>query len=230
MRILDPIPLPVDGHTTPLTPDLAPDEEPNGEPNGQLRIRNVTIPTLTPVLPEPSSRTEGGPLSPAVVIAPGGGWHKLSVESEGTWVARVLTELGIACFVLHYRLEPTPAGYDGAGWSATLASLNDPAYMDAVASRARSRGADDGAAAFALVREHAGEWGIDPERIGIMGFSAGGHTALATTCDHPEAAPAFVAGIYPVAWEGITPPQPVPPLFLAWATDDGIGRSIIDSS
>ncbi|MDO5494549.1 MAG: alpha/beta hydrolase [bacterium] len=223
MRILDPIPLPVDGTLTPLSEGNAPELEPGGEPHNQLRIRNVTVPTITPVLPD-------NPCGSSVIIAPGGGWHKLSVESEGTWVAEALAERGVASFVLHYRLEPTPRGDYGAGWSATEASLADPTYMDAVASRARSRGADDGAAAFARVRELAPGLGLDPDRVGILGFSAGGHTALATTCDRPEARPSFVGAIYPVAWEGITPPDPVPPLFLVWATDDGLGRSIVDSS
>ena len=132
MRILDPIPLAVDGVPTQLTPSNLPDEEPGGLPHGQLRIRNVKIPTITPVLPD-------HPCGAAVVIAPGGGWHKLSVENEGIWVAEALAARGMTSFILHYRLEPTPRGNAGEGWSATDASLTDPTYMDAVADRARSR-------------------------------------------------------------------------------------------
>lgn len=223
MRILEPIPLPVDGVTIPLGPENSPDEEPGGEPHGQLRIRNVTVPTITSVLPD-------NPCGSSVIIAPGGGWHRLSVENEGIWLAEMLAERGMTCFVLHYRLEPTPRGPGGHGWSATRTAQTNPAHLDDVAVRSRPRGADDGAAAFAHVRHHSATWGIDPERVGILGFSAGGHVALATTCDRPAARPAFVAGIYPVAWEGIAPPDPVPPLFLAWASDDTIGRTIIDSA
>nr|NLD40572.1 alpha/beta hydrolase [Actinomycetales bacterium] len=223
MRILDPIPLPVDGAPTALAPANAPDQHRGGQPHGHLHIRNVTVPTITPVLPDQPSGS-------AVVIAPGGGWHRLSIENEGTRVAEPLAARGMSCFVLHYRLEPTPRGPAGDGWSATQTAAAYPAALDAVAVRARPRGADDGAAALAYVRAHSADWGIDGARVGLLGFSAGGHVALATACDRPEAQPAFVAGIYPVAWDGIMPPEPAPPLFLAWATDDTIGRTIIDSA
>lgn len=216
MRTLDPIVL--------IPGDGAPTEGPEptnlyfGELHHNRHLINVTVPTLTPVLADEPNGT-------AVVIAPGGGWHELSIDNEGLWVAEELAKLGINAFVLSYRLQPR--NLDGT--PADGGDMGDHEYMMATADAARPRLAADGAAAVALVRERAGEWGVDPEKIGMMGFSAGGHVMLTTVIDRPETKLAFVVGIYPVAWFGITAPTPAPPLFLAWATDDHLGGWIIDS-
>jgi len=117
---------------------------PDGTP-GALGKEDKDIPTLTPFLPSPEKATGA-----AIVICPGGGYGGLA-DHEGSQYARWLNELGIAGFVLKYRLGP--AGY------------RHPAMLQ------------DAARAVRTVRANAGEWKIDPKRIGIMGSSAGGHLA-----------------------------------------------------
>ena len=180
--------------------------------------RNVTQATLTPFLPTPDIAT-----GTAVIVAPGGGFRTLSMENEGWDVARALADRGVAAFVLKYRLNQTPADLDGFARS-----------MEEMFSRPRpARSAPDEAgtelapqiadaqAAFALVRRRAGEWRVDPDRIGMVGFSAGAMLTLSTTLAGGDARPAFIGTIY-----GPLPPKAVPsdapPLFVALAADDGL--------
>lgn len=185
---------------------------------GQLSLRNVTQPALYPVLPSPGKAN-----GTALVIAPGGGFLSLSFDSEGLAVARYLAARGVACFVLAYRLDPTPA---------------DPAaFMDAVERRFASvtpnskrtvlkdDGAQvlaqaDGLAAIRYVRAHAKDFGIAPNRIGMIGFSAGGRTTMnvVTSYDAP-ARPDFIGVMYGVS-SGRPVPQDAPPAFVALAADD----------
>ena len=128
-------------------------------------VTNVSQPTLT-VFKPPSGRANGT----AVIIAPGGGFHALSINSEGVDVAKWLNERGVAAFVLRYRLFPT--GEDGV--RDMLAKAADPEQISKdMASVAPHAGAD-GLAAVRYVRKHAGAFGVDPNRIGFLGFSAGG--------------------------------------------------------
>jgi len=183
---------------------------------GQRAVRNVREATLTPILPDPARATGA-----AVIVAPGGGFVMLSMESEGLSVARWLADHGIAAFVLKYRLRQTPA--------------DQPGFMKAlVAVLARASGnkegeeriatpdepAADAIAALKLVRARAGEWHIDPARIGLLGFSAGAMTALGVV-EHsaPDTMPAFVAPIYG-SMAPIPVPADAPPLFTALALDD----------
>jgi acetyl esterase/lipase len=191
----------------------------------QRFLRNVTVPTLTPYLPDPAVATGTG-----VVIAPGGGLHFLSIDNEGAWVAERLVERGIAAFVLHYRVTPTPV--DEADFAGVLQrTFTEPGYVADVSRVQRTPALEDGGAAVRLVREQAAEWGLDPARIGMLGFSAGGFVSLATTLDGaPEERPSFVAPIYPAWWDDVVVPEPAPPMFLAWATDDQLGEAIIGSS
>ncbi len=114
-----------------------------------VRIRNVRFPDLAVFLPSAKNRTGEG-----VVICPGGGYYILAYDWEGTDVARWLNSHGIAAFVLKYRLP---------GSESNLVPHQSPLL--------------DARRAMRLVRHHAAEWNIDPSRIGIMGFSAGGHLA-----------------------------------------------------
>ncbi len=151
------------------------------DPNdGWVKMRFVTDPTLD-VYPAPSDKATGT----AVVICPGGGYWGLAIEHEGAKVAEWLNGLGVTAFVLKYRLP------------------NDSIMKD------KSIGPmQDGQKAIRLVRRRAAEWGIDPNHIGIMGFSAGGHLAatLSTrfdetvyqTIDDTSARPDFSLLIYPV--------------------------------
>jgi acetyl esterase/lipase len=178
-------------------------------------VRNVTRPTLTPVLPDPAKATGA-----AVVVAPGGAFMLLSMDHEGWQVAHALADRGIAAFVLKYRLLPTPKDEKEAGaymMRTMMAGLQDPARMPTLES---PTAAADGLAALRLVRAHAGQWGVDPARIGMIGFSAGAMTTLQTVlAAKPGEGPDFFGYIYgPQA--RIDVPQGAPPMFDAIALDD----------
>jgi acetyl esterase/lipase len=179
-------------------------------------VTNVVVPTLTPVLPTAGVGT-------AVIVAPGGGYHALSINSEGFDVAGWLAERGVAAFVLKYRL--VPAGHDAvAEFGEKMAA--DPGLVDRDVERIAPLAADDGMAAVRLVRDRAAELGIDAGRVGFMGFSAGGNVALrvAETTDE-RARPNFLAPIYATT-RGIdmtAPPPASGPMFLVAATDDTLG-------
>jgi acetyl esterase/lipase len=141
--------------------------------------------------------TAAQPNGTAVVVAPGGGWTILAIEHEGRDVAKWLNARGVTAFVLRYRvgLESREASQKAA--------------------------IEDGLLAIATVRERAAEWKLDPKRIGVMGFSAGGYlTVGAATQFTPESRPDFAIPIYAVAPQGYRVPADAPPLFIAVAYDD----------
>lgn len=185
---------------------------------GSRFARNVTVATLTPVLPDP--KTASGA---AVIVAPGGGFRTLSMDNEGWDVANALAKQGIAAFVLKYRLNQTPA--DMAGFQQSMAELfsgaarRPPRPNQATMATELAPQLEDARAAFALVRSRAGEWQIDPKRIGMIGFSAGAMLTMATTLVGQEAKPAFIANIYGPL-DAVTVPADAPPLFVALAADD----------
>ncbi len=185
---------------------------------GSQFARNVTIATLTPFLPDPAKAT-----GTAVVVTPGGGFRTLSMENEGYDVARALNERGVAAFVLKYRLNQTPASLEeyarppapGAGPGGPPRTRPSPEQM--MANLAPQL--EDSRAAFALIRSRASEWGIDPDRVGMVGFSAGAMLTMATALVGQDAKPAFLGDIYgPLT--AMTPPRDAPPLFIALAADD----------
>ena len=186
---------------------------------GSLFARNVTVATLTPYLPDPSKASGA-----AVVVAPGGGFRTLSMENEGSNVAKALADKGVAAFVLKYRLVQTPA--DMAGFeqsmkqmfSGTAARPPRPSTSQGMAAGIAPQ-LEDARAAFALIRRRAGEWHVDPNRIGMVGFSAGAMLTLTTALAGQDAKPAFIGDIYgPVS--AMTVPADAPPLFVAVAADD----------
>jgi len=186
---------------------------------GSLFARNVTVATLTPYLPDPSNASGA-----AVVVAPGGGFRTLSMENEGSNVAKALAAKGVAAFVLKYRLVQTPADMPGfensmkAMFSGTAARPPRPSTPDAMAASIAPQ-LEDARAAFALIRKRAGEWHVDPNRIGMVGFSAGAMLTLTTALAGQDAKPAFIGNIYgPVA--AMTVPADAPPMFVAVAADD----------
>ncbi len=192
--------------------------------------RNVTVATLTPFLPDPSKATGA-----AVIVAPGGGFRTLSMENEGWAVAKALADKGVAAFVLKYRLNQTPpdmAGFERSMsemFSATAARPR-PDPQAAIAGLAPQIA--DSRAAFALVRQRAAEWHVDPDRIGMIGFSAGAMLTLATTLSGQDAKPAFIGLIYgPLS--PVTVPADAPPAFVALAADDPLfansGFGLIES-
>ena len=186
---------------------------------GSLFARNVTVATLTPYLPDPSNASGA-----AVVVAPGGGFRTLSMENEGSNVAKALAAKGVAAFVLKYRLVQTPEDMPGFEksmremFSGAAARPPRPSTPDAMAASIAPQ-LEDARAAFALIRKRAAEWHVDPNRIGMVGFSAGAMLTLTTALAGQDAKPAFIGNIYgPVA--AMTVPADAPPMFVAVAADD----------
>jgi acetyl esterase/lipase len=180
-------------------------------------VANVTKPTLTVFKPAPELKN-----GTAVVVCPGGGFMALSITSEGTEVARYLAARGVTAFVLKYRLAHT--GEDATEEFIKLypdrekfRETVDPVIPLAI---------DDGLAAVTYVRRHAAEWGISPDRVGIIGFSAGGRITAGVAFHYsPEGRPAFVAPIYAGGEisKDVPVPSDAPPMFVAAATDDSLG-------
>lgn len=148
--------------------------------SGKLIVSNVTRPTLTPYLADESKAT-----GESVIICPGGGYFVLAASHEGSDVARALNEKGIHAFVLKYRLP-----------------------RDSTMRDKRIGPLQDVLRAIQLVRESADKWKLDPDRVGVLGFSAGGHLA-STAGTHYERdvipnpqninlRPDFLVLIYPV--------------------------------
>lgn len=184
---------------------------------GSRFARNVTVATLTPFLPEPAKATGA-----AVIVAPGGGFRTLSMENEGWDVARALAAKGVAAFVLKYRLNQTPQGmpaFERSMQDMFSAAAPRPRLAPTEAIAGLAPQIADARAAFALVRQRAPEWRIDPDRIGMVGFSAGAMLTMATTIAGQDAKPAFIGNIYgPLS--PMKPPPGAPPLFVALAADD----------
>lgn len=178
-------------------------------------VFNVANPTLTVFQPD-AGKANGA----AVVICPGGAFFALSIDSEGFDVARWLNTKGVACFVLKYRLvecktdDPTRE----VNSRGPLAEVVAPIVKLALA---------DGNAAIGYVRKHAAELGVNPQRIGIIGFSAGGTVAVSVAMNYTaETRPNFVAPIYPAfnwAIKGSGVPADAPPAFILAASDDPLG-------
>jgi acetyl esterase/lipase len=191
---------------------------------GNRMVRNVVIPTLT--LYKPAAKANGA----AVIIAPGGAFRFLMVDYEGVDLARWLTERGITAFVLRYRVMHTPE--DPAEMAAYLGNLmkslgagdrksENPPHYDEATLAGLTIAEEDGRQAIRYVRTHAADWSVDPHRIGIVGFSAGGGVVMGPVMQHDAASrPDFAAPIYP-AYRTATPvPDDAPPLFIAMADDD----------
>ena len=180
-------------------------------------VSNVTRPTLT--IYKPAAGASNGT---AVVICPGGGFMALSINSEGIDAAKWLAAKGVTAFVLKYRLAHT--GEDATQEFMTL--FQDRQKFGEMMSRVVPLSIADGLAAVVYVRQHASDWGISPDRVGIIGFSAGGTVAAAVGLRYsPEGRPAFVAPIYSGAsmFREVPVPTDAPPMFLAAATDDQLG-------
>lgn len=180
--------------------------------NGMLTVRNVAQPTLTPVLPV------GASTGVAVIVAPGGGFTSLSMENEGWKVARWLANQGIAAFVLKYRLVATPKGL-GVFQDEFNRMIRGEKVSFATPQDTPPEALADGLAALRHVRANAARYGIDPRRIGFMGFSAGGMLTRSIVSEAGSDMPAFVAPIYPRMLP-MTVPDNAPPMFVAMASDD----------
>ena len=195
--------------------DIGPEkvQPPKEEEEPVTRVTNVSRPTITVYKPLQETNTRT-----AVVICPGGGYNILAIDKEGQEVAAWLNSIGVTGIVLKYRV---PRRKDRPKHLAPL---------------------QDAQRAMGLVRLHAEEWGIDPERIGILGFSAGGHLSAAAStnfgkrhygeidqADKLSCRPDFAVLVYPaylmeggsLAPEIRTSPR-TPPAFFVHAGDDRI--------
>jgi acetyl esterase/lipase len=189
------------------------------QPGGDTLIFNVSEPTLELFRPAP-----GHASGTAMIVAPGGGFVGLGYEAGGTEVARRLAQRGVTAFVLKYR---------------TIRSAADPMQlpevhlkeMEGIMARAKTgipvevppfagepHAVEDGARAMAIVRQRAAEWGIDPRRVGFIGFSAGAFLAADLAIGGKASRPDFVALFY----GGLRTPVPADasPAFIAAAADD----------
>jgi acetyl esterase/lipase len=191
--------------------DAGPELERPRRGNSRL-IRNVSQPTLEVFLPEPSVAVGTG-----VVVCPGGGFHFLMVDKEGTEVAHWLNARGVAAFMLKYRVYPTPDDDD-----VFTAQVSDLRARRPQIDQVRPMAVADGLQALRVVRQQADSFGIRPDRLGILGFSAGGFVAAGAACAYDaESRPSFAAPIYAL-WDPRPLPADAPPLFLAAATDDAM--------
>ncbi|MGA2986188.1 MAG: alpha/beta hydrolase [Terriglobia bacterium] len=221
---------PAPGHTTlPIWPHGAPGAQPNAGPEVDtttakdnliagrplIRLGNVSTPTLT--LYTPKGKNTGA----AVVVFPGGGYHILAIDLEGTEVCDWLNSAGITCILLKYRVP------DSGPYPKSPAALQD-------AQRA-----------LGIVRSHAADWRIDPHRVGVLGFSAGAHLAAALSthfdqrlydpvdaADQLSCRPDFAVIVYPgylaLADQNFAPNPDIvvtdktPPSFIVQAEDDPV--------
>jgi acetyl esterase/lipase len=209
-----------------LWPGVAPGSEQWKQPERTLgsgdmqRIVNVTTPTLTAYLPDTTTAT-----GTAVIIAPGGGFIFLGSESHD--VAKWLVARGIAAFVLKYRTVQIEgqdeSQLDQSGGARFGAQLRNHALI----AEDGKYGIADGIQAVKIVRVRAAEWGIFPNRIVFMGFSAGGMITEFTAIQ-PDARPNYAAPIYGAPFPDVPPiPQGLPPFFMAMAQDDTLAGPYI---
>jgi acetyl esterase/lipase len=180
-----------------------------------IRLGNVSIPTIT--LFKPKGKNTGA----AIVVFPGGGYQILSIDLEGTEVCDWLNSIDVTCVLLKYRVP------DSGPYPKSATALQD-------AQRA-----------IGLVRLHAAEWGIDPHRVGVLGFSAGGHLSAAISnlyeqrlyepidaADQLSCEPDFAVVLYPgylalaeknfAPNPDIHPTAATPPTFILQAEDDPV--------
>ncbi len=176
-------------------------------------VTNVSVPSMEVFRPEKPNGT-------AVIVAPGGGLYALSIESEGTAVAKWLAEKGITAFVLKYRLVPT--GEDGVQEITDDAMTNPERIAERVAP-VMPLSIADALSAISYVRENAEDFGIASDKIGFMGFSAGGAVTMGVAYNYSETnRPDFIVPVYP--WTSVYPvqevPENAPPMMVVCATDD----------
>ncbi|MDG2525142.1 alpha/beta hydrolase [Stenotrophomonas sp. HITSZ_GD] len=236
---------PAGGHTQlPLWPHKVPSAQALPGPETQvsrsdpkiagrpwLAVTNVSEPTLTVYAPK--EKGNGG----AVVVFPGGGFQVLAIDLEGTEVCDWLNGLGLTCVLVKYRVPSLP--YD---WQCGC-------YPDLYAESTLAL--QDAQRAIRLVRSHAVEWSIDPRKVGVIGFSAGGYLVAETStkfkqrlytpvdeADNQSARPDFALAIYPGRLasndDALNPLIPVSedtsPTFLLQAQDDhtdGVNQSLV---
>lgn len=178
-------------------------------------VYNVVTPTLT-YYPAPKEKANGT----AVIVAPGGAFHILSMNSEGTEVAKWLNDRGVAAFVLKYRVVRSVTNNP---FAELMPLMNDFKKLDSINAPVVVMATADGIQAMQYVRSHAASMYINPMKIGFMGFSAGGTLTMSVAMSAPkEWKPNFVAPIYLYnnAVIGDEMPDKTVPIYIAVASDD----------
>ena len=179
-------------------------------------IYNVSRPSITAYIPE-------NPNGTSIIIAPGGAFHTLSIDSEGNDVAKWLNEKGVTAFVLKYRLARS---FTNDPVKEIMGKMSNFKKLDEENNAVVPLATNDGMTAVKYIREHAAEYKIDSKRIGFIGFSAGGTVTMSVVYSADDASrPNFVAPIY--AYEnaiiGSNIPKEKTPIFVAVASDDQLG-------
>jgi acetyl esterase/lipase len=186
---------------------------------GEKWIRNVTHPTITPFLPKKGKATGA-----AVLVIPGGGYKFVSISNEGWPIAKWLADRGVAAFVLKYRVDETPDSETEFGKQMAVI-FSEPPSKDGPSSESQKSidlARSDAQAALRMIRNNSGKWSVDVKRVGLLGFSAGAMTTMATAlADAPDARPDFIAPIYGFMTP-VTPPSKPQPMFVALASDDAL--------
>lgn len=207
--------------------------ESNSDLFGDRIIRNVVNPTLTVFKPDRAIAT-----GTAVIVCPGGGNFMLCFRSEGTEVAKWLAQKGITAFVLKYRLNKTPEDPEefnkfAMNFLMKLPTLKIPSNSSNAENTKASDlypgdvyyGGEDGLKAVEYVRDHASEFGINPDRIGMIGFSAGAMVTMHTILNSESKNQPNFAGLIYGGWLfGEEVPDNAPPIFIAGAADDLISK------
>jgi acetyl esterase/lipase len=206
------------------------DERAAGSPNNPT-VQNVVHPVL---MYYPADKANA--VGTAMIVAPGGGFRNLMMSYEGVDIAKRLNEMGVDAFVLKYRLrynDPNtqiPAS-PRIPAPAAMAAINAPGTANRPApplpttgpqagQDVRAMAGADGQQAIRLIRQNAAAYGFRPDRIGIIGFSAGGAVVMRTIRGAADTRPDFAAAIYAAEASGAPPPAGGPPLFIAVAADD----------
>jgi len=205
--------IPLYGGTAPGSENWTWSERMVTSPGGMPMAQNVVRPVLL-YYPAP----KGAAVGTAMIVAPGGGFRNLMMSYEGVDVARRMNELGVDALVLKYRLIYTdpnapaqsPGGRAGVPGAGSQAGQN-----------VRELAGADGQQAVRVARQHAAEFGVRPDRIGMIGYSAGGAVVLAAATGPVDARPNFAAAIYAAGAGAAQPPADgAPPMFIAVAADD----------
>jgi acetyl esterase/lipase len=181
-------------------------------------VYNVSKPTLTAYLPNTSIAN-----GTAIIVAPGGAFHTLSINNEGVDVAKWLNAKGVAAFVIKYRVAKSETT-DPV--KELMAKMSNFKALDEENAPIIPLAMNDGLTAMAYVRSHAKEFNIDANRIGFMGFSAGATLTLSVVYNATDLnRPNFVAPIYAYnsAVIGTEVPKSKTPIFIAAASDDQLG-------
>lgn len=193
------------------------EKETNPFPNNRM-LYNVSVPELIH-FPAPDSKKTGT----SILVAPGGAFHILSIDNEGIKVAEWLNSLGIDAFVLKYRLVKSTTDNP---FAELIPLMNNKEKLDSINAPVVEMAKNDGIEAMKYVRGHAESLGLDPGKIGFMGFSAGGTVTMSVMLSAAEKwKPDFIAPIYlyKKAVLGKDMPTKETPIFVAVSTDDGLG-------